>query len=176
MAETMPTGTATVETGEALSLRDLLEKPSTDFPDTPDLPGGKTFFGKLLDMSSGFSRNKGTPHFRFNIRLTDPGKDVPVDWLDNLKKLGLSLGDYNTYQDFYLTPNAMKIFSRFSDSLGFDPNKSTRERFKLDENYNPTAETQDLIRGREVICTTQAKGDNGRVFLNLDRIAGIKRG
>lgn len=160
---------------DTVSLRDLLEAPMSEFPDLPDLPPKKTFYGKLAGMSSGHSSQKGTPLFHVEVRLTDAGNDVPPAWLEELKRLGLSLSDYSPFRDFFLTPGSMKFFRRFSDSLGFDPNKNVRENFKLDENYNPTAETQDLIRGRDVLCITQAAGDNGRVFLNLDSIAGVKR-
>lgn len=160
---------------DTLSLRDLLEKPMSEFPDLPDLPAKKSFFGKLRAMSAGHTRTQGLPLYHIEVQLIDPGKDVPQTWLDDLKKAGFTLGDYNVYRDFVLSPNAMKFFRRFSDSIGMDPNKSTRENYKLDENYNPTTETQDVIRGKDVLCITQDAGDNGRVYFNLDSIMGVKK-
>jgi len=159
-----------------VDLRDLLNKPLSDFPDLPDLPGGKYFYGKLIGMTAGHSQQKQTPYFRFAVRLTDPGKDVTAAELQKIADGGFSLADYQVYSDFYLTPGAMRMFRRFLTSLGFPESASFMEALSLDsESGNPTSETIDKIRGLDVLCKTQAPADNGRVYSNLDTISGVKR-
>ena len=156
---------------ETVDFRDLLNKPLSDFPDRPQLPGAKTFYGKLLGIEGGHSKNKGTPYFRFHVRLTDPGDDAK----EGTKKIvdaGFSLADYQVYSDFYITPNAMVMLRRFLTSLGFSQDASFSENLKLDPNGNPTAKTVEVIRGLDIVCRTQAADDQGRVFQNLDMIAG----
>jgi len=161
---------------DALDLRELLGKPSAEYPDLPDLPPTATFYGKLINVETGLSQKKGTPYFRFNVRLTDPGKDVPEASLDSVKASGFSLADFNVYADMWLTANAMRQFRRFLDSLGFPTNVRMDEMLKLNpENFNPTDETQELFRGRDVLVRTGAMSERGTVFRNLDSIAGIKR-
>lgn len=160
---------------DVLDLRDLLSKPGSDFPDLPDLPPAKTFFGKLLGVTADHSSVKKTPFFRFDIRLTDPGADVTEADLKPVKEGGFSLADYTFNADFYLTPNAMKMLRRFNDSLGFPSNVPIAELMKLDDNCNPTQETQELYRGRDVIVRTGPKDDKGRVYNRADSCAGTKR-
>lgn len=161
---------------DALNLRELLGKPASDFPDLPDLPAKKTFYGKLIGIGADTSSQKQTPLFRASVRLTDPGKDVTEDDLKAMREGGFSLADYETFAEFYLTPNAMKIFRRFLESLNFPMNVRLAEMLKLNpENLNPTDETQELFRGRDVICRTGDKDDKGRVYRRLDSIAGVKR-
>ncbi len=164
------------DNNDALDLRELLNKPAGDFPDLPDLPPAKTFYGKIIGMVPGLSTQKQTPYFEFKVRLTDPGEDVDKREMDKIREAGFSLADYDTIAQFYLTPNAMKMFRRFQESLGLPINVPIVEVWKLDpQTLNPTDETQDLIRGRDVICRTGAKDDKGRVYRRLDSIAGIKR-
>jgi len=156
---------------EPMDLRDLLDAPGTSFPDRPSLPGSKTFYGKLLSVEATHSQVKGTPAFRFNVRLTDPGSDVPKPALDAITGAGFNLSDYQVYYDFWLTPGSMSMLWRFLEGGGFDRNKGLREQMKLDDSYNPTADTNDLFRGMDIICRTQQANDQGRVFSNLDMIA-----
>lgn len=163
------------DASDPIDLRDLLNKPLGDYPDRPNLPGAKTFFGKLVKVETDHSRQKKTPLFRFFARLTDPGKDVTQAEMKAVADAGFSLADYEVFAEYYVTPNAMPIFRRFVESLGFPPNVTFVESLKLDENCNPTQETQELIRGKDVICRTQAPDDQGRVFARLDSIQGTKR-
>lgn len=160
---------------DPIDLRDLLNKPASDFPDMPDLPGAKTFYGKLIDVVADHSRQKQTPLFRFGVRLTDPGSDVTEAELAKIKDAGFSLADYQYSADFYLTPNAMRMFRRFTESLGFPTNVPFAEMLKLDDNCNPTEATKELIRGRDVIVRTPPMDDKGRVYNRADSIAGVKR-
>lgn len=163
-----------------VDFRDLLNQPMSDFPDLPDLAPGKTYYGKLIGMSAGASRQKQTPLFHFDVRLTDPGPDVPKESLDKLSEGGFSLADYTVGADFYLTTNAMKMLRRFITSLGFSPNVSFAEALHLAETGEPTAETQDILRGKDVIIKTPPMNEQGRVYANNvasdGTIGGINRG
>ena len=158
-----------------IDLRDLLSKPMSDFPDLPDLPSAKHFYGKILQMTSGHSTQKKTPFYQFDVRLTDPGEDVTPAELKKIADAGFSLSDYQVYAQLYLTPNTMRQLRRFVQSLGFPPNISFVENLKLDEGCNPTSETQDVVRGLDVLVKTQSMAENGRVYNNLDQIAGVAK-
>lgn len=159
-----------------VDFRDLLSQPASNFPDLPELPAQKHFFGKILGISAGHSSQKKTPLFHVSARLTDPGKDVEKETLDKIANAGFSLSDYEVGADFYLTPNAMKMFRRFTESLGFNPNVSFMESLKLAQDGNPTNETQELLRGMDVMIQTPAPADNGRVYAqNGCAISGVKR-
>src|SRR5215471_14350638 len=164
---------------DVVDFRDLLNQPMSDFPDLPDLPAGKTFYGKLIQMTAGSSRNKGTPLFHFDVRLTDPGQDVPKESLAKITDAGFSLADYTVGADFYLTQNAMKMLRRFVSSIGFSPNVSFTEALHLAEDGTPTSETQDAIRGIDVMIKTPPLTDTGRVYTNNvasdGMITGTKR-
>ena len=162
---------------ETVDLRDLLNKPLSDFPDLPDLPAGKHFYGKLIGIKADHSRDKKTPFFNFSVRLTDPGEDVTDVEKNAITNAGFSLADYQCGANFYLTPNAMRILRRFLSSLGFPDSASFREALSLDpETGNPTPESVEKIRGLDVLVKLPAAGDNGRVYLqNVDRIDGVKR-
>lgn len=161
---------------DPVDLRDLLDKTSLDFPDRPNLPGSKYFYGRLVKMSSILSTKKETPGYQFDIRITDPGKDVsPVD-MAAIRDAGFTLADYDCNTTLWLTKAAMPRMRRFLDSLGFDPNKTFREKLALDEKFNPTDRSQELIRGKEIMFQTPAADDQGRVFLNgVDNVTGIKK-
>lgn len=159
---------------EAVDFRDLLSKPLGDFPDRPNLPGAKTFYGKLVSLSAGLSKAKGTPFFRFDVRLTDGGQDVKPTDLEPLVKGGFSLADYETFAEFYLTNGAMPMLRRFLQSIGFAEGTTFKEALRLSDNYEPTPESQEAIRGIDVICRTQAPDDQGRVFNRLDSLMGRK--
>src|SRR5215469_5728035 len=105
---------------ETLNLADLLDVPLSNFKDRPEFPPQKTFYGKLIGMTEGASEQKETPYYLFDVRLTDPGADVPASFTKTLNDSGFSLGDYKCGARFYLTPNAMLFFKRFLLSLGFD--------------------------------------------------------
>src|ERR1051325_4455425 len=158
-----------------VDLQDLLNKPMSEYPDMPNLPGAKHFYGKITGVLAGNSRQKGTPYYRFQVRLTDPGDDVTKEELDKIANAGFSLSDYEVYADMWLTPNSMRMLRRFVESLGFPPNASFRENLKLDDAGMPTAETLEAVRGLDVFCRTQAADDNGRVYSNLDTISGVKK-
>lgn len=153
-------------TDDVADFRELLNQPMSDFPDLPDLPPSVTFFGKLIGMGAGFSSQKKTPLFHFDVRLTDPGKDVPPDALKKITDAGFSLADYTVGADFYLTKNAMKMFRRFVTSLGFSVNASFRDALYLAEDGSPTSETQERVRGLDVIIKTPPMTENGRVYTN----------
>jgi hypothetical protein len=164
-----------VETGgnDPVNLIELLNKPMSDFPDLPNLPGQKWFYGKLTGVAASHSRQKQTPLYDFGIRITDPGKDVTTADLAVITSKGFSLADYEAHALFYVTPNAMKMLRRFLTSLGFAESVSFVEALGLDQNGNPTAATQEKIRGRDVIFRTPAADDQKRVFLsNVDMISG----
>ncbi len=166
------------DNNETVDFRDLLRKPKSEFPDMPDLPAKKTFYGKLIKMTAGHSKNKGTPLFHFDVRLTDPGKDVTSSDMDKISKAGFSLADYPAGVDFYLVPGfPMRLIRRFINTLGFgNDSTSIFEDLKLDENCNPTDQTQDLLRGLDVMVITPAANDRGSVFVgNCDQIAGVQR-
>lgn len=160
---------------EPTDFRDLLSKPLADFPDRPNLPGNKHFFGKLIGMSAGHSTNKGTPLYKFDVRLTDPGEDVRPEEIKKITDAGFNLADYQVFSNFYLTPNAMVMFRRFLISLGFNEASSFKENLSLADTGEPTAETIDKIRGLDVLVKTQPADENGRVFQTLDSIVGVKR-
>jgi len=165
---------------ETLDLRELLGKSLADFPTLPDLPEKKTFYGRITGISAGNSTKKGTPYFDIGVRLTDPGKDVTEKDMADIKAKGFSLTDYDTYARFYLTQGGishpMYGLRPFMESLGFASNVRLDELLRLDpENFNPTEETQELLRGREVICRTDAANEDGKVFRQLNLVAGIKR-
>jgi len=151
---------------DVVDFRDLLRQPMSDFPDLPDLPPTSHFYGKLISMNAGASRQKQTPLFHFDVRLTDPGEDVPKEFLQKLSDNGFSLADYTCGADFYLLQTTMKILRRFVTSLGFSPNVSFHECLHLAEDGTPTNETQDIIRGRDVMIKTPPMTDQGRVFAN----------
>jgi hypothetical protein len=163
-----------------VDFRDLLKQPMSDFPDMPDLPPAKTFYGKLIGMNADASSVKGTPFFHFDVRLTDPGKDVDEAMLKKIVDAGFSLADYTVGANFYLTPRAMTMFRRFVTSLGFSPNISFHEALRLnDETGEPTAETLEVIRGLDVMIKTPPMAENGRVYANNvtsdGMISGTKR-
>jgi hypothetical protein len=165
---------------QVVDFRELLNKPMSDFPDMPDLPAGKTFYGKLVGMTADQSRNKGTPFFHFDIRLTDPGKDVDEASLKKLSDAGFSLADYTVGANFYLTQRAMTMFRRFVTSCGFSPNVSFTEALKLNQDTGePTPETIDVIRGIDVMIKTPPMQENGRVYTQNvtsdGMITGVKR-
>lgn len=156
-------------------LLELLKKPMSDFPNLPGLPPKKHFYGKLLSVTAGVSSQKGTPFYAFNIRITDPGKDVTAAELSAITTAGFSLADYEAAGNFYLTLKALPMLREFLDSLGFNSNVSFYDALKLDEVGNPTADTQDAIRGLDVMFRTPAAGDSGRVYLlGVENLKGIK--
>jgi len=162
------------DSGDALDLQELLNKTSGDFPDLPDLPPKKTFYGKLTgEVTAGRSRERQTPYYNFKVRLTDRGKDVTDAEMAVIAAAGFNLGDYPAGVNFYLTPGAMPMFRRFCDSIGLDPNKTFREKLRVDANGVPTQETTEIIRGIDVTCITPEKGNNGRVYVaNMDQVGG----
>lgn len=159
---------------DPINLIELLNKPLSDFPDLPNLPGQKWFYGKLTGVEAQHSRQKQTPFYHFSIRITDPGKDVTQAELAAITNAGFSLADYEAGANFYVTPNAMKMLRRFLSSLGFPENASFVEALALDpETGNPTAATQEKIRGRDVMFRTPQADDQKRVYLNnVDMISG----
>ena len=159
-----------------LDIRDLLSKPLSDFPDRPNLPGGRHFYGKLTSFAATFSKTKKTPGYHVGIRLTDPGADVTKAELDVISNAGFAVGDYEVGSDFWLTPGSMVFLRRFLVSLGFPESASFVENLGLDNDGNPTPATQDKIRGLDVIVATPPADDQGRVFTNnLDSVVGVKR-
>ena len=155
-------------------LLELLKKPMSEFPDLPNLPSKKHFYGKLTGMTSGHSSQKGTPFYNFKIRVTDAGKDVTPAELKVVTDAGFSLADYEVGANFYLTQSALKMLRAFLTSLGFPPNVSFYDNLKLDDVGNPTDDTQDAIRGKDVMFAVPAPGDNGRVYLgNVDNLIGV---
>ncbi len=165
------------DTSDVLDLRGLLTKPLGDYPDLPDLPAAKHFYGKIISVSADLSSKKQTPLFHFPVRLTDQGDDVTEEEMKKIRENGFSLADYSVFADFYLTPNAMKMLRRFCEGFGLPTNVPVFESMKLDpQTLNPTEATQELFRGRDVLCRTGAKDQNGRVYLRLDSIAAVKRG
>ncbi len=159
-----------------VDLRDLLDKPGTDFPDRPNLPGGRYFYGRLIGIEAGHSKNKQTPLFHFDVRLTDAGKDVLSEEMEKVTSAGYSLADFRCGRDFYLTPNAMPMLWGFLESLGFQRTSGLRDTLSLDRDGLPTSATVDKIRGRDVLIKTPPADDRGRVFINnVDSIAGIQR-
>lgn len=158
---------------DAVDFRDLLQKPLGDFPDRPNLPGAKTFYGKLISLTAGVEKT-GTPYFRFDGRLTDGGQDVKKTDLDALAAAGFSLADYEVYGKFWLTLNAMPMLRRFLESLGFNGSQSFAEALKLNEQGEPTVESQEVVRGLDFIGRTQPADAQGRVFSSLDMMMGTK--
>lgn len=158
-----------------IDFHDLLDAPLSDFPDRPSLPALALFKGKLIGVTAGKSSQKKTPFLRFNVRLTEAGRDVPASRMKAIADAGFSLSDYETWGEFYLTKAAMPMLRTFMETLGFSTSMSTKEQLKLNENYAPTDESQDAIRGLDVICTTQEAGDNGRVFGRLANITGTAK-
>lgn len=155
---------------------DLLKQPPSAHPDRPNLPGAKTFYGKIASMEADSSTVKHTPLYRFRCRLTDPGPDVTPEELRAITSSGFNLGDYDVFMEFYITPNAMPIFRRFYQSIGFSDSVPYMSGLKLgEEDGIPTAETQEVIRGIDVVVRTQAADDKGRVYARLDSMAGVKR-
>src|SRR5215467_7726930 len=132
-------------------LLELLKKPMSEFPDLPQLPAKKHFYGKLLGVTAGLSSQKQTPYYNFKIRVTDPGKDVTQAELAVVTDAGFSLADYEAGANFYLTQSALKMLRAFLSSLGFPPNVSFYDNLKLDEVGNPTPDTQDAIKGLDVM-------------------------
>lgn len=163
-------------TSDPINLQELLDSHDSDYPDRPELPEKKTFFGALTgEIRADLSKNKGTPFYHIGIRLTDPGKDVSASELSAITNAGFNLSDYEAGVDFYLTPKSMVMFRRFCESIGLDPNLSYREKLKLDERGNPTNETVEVLRDIPVVCRTPARGDNGRVYIqNMDMVSGVK--
>lgn len=161
---------------ETFDYRELLKQPMSNFPDRPNLPGNKTFYGKLIGMSATVSAVKGTPGLHLDIKLTDPGSDVPREEMDMIAAAGFSLADYSVGKNFWITSNSMIFLRRFLVSLGFPENASFAETLKLDENGIPTAETQDVIRGLDVAVVTPFADEQGRVFLNnVENVTGMRR-
>lgn len=161
---------------ETVDLRELLSRPMSDFPDLPDLPPRKDFFGKITGIQSKLSTQKQTPFFQIDAKLTDPGPNVTDADLKAIKDGGFSLGDYTVNANFYLTPNAIRMFRRFLTSIGFAENLNFVTALKLDENLNPTEETMKVLVGRDVVCRTQAADQaSGRVYNNLDMMSGVQK-
>lgn len=161
---------------DTIDLRDLLNRPLSDFPDRPNLPGGKHFYGKITNFAATHSRVKGTPGYHVGVRITDPGQDVTEAEKTKIADAGFSLADYEAGSDFWLTPNSMVFLRRFMNSLGFPEGASLTQALSLDENGNPTPETIDKLRGLDVLIKTPPADDQGRVFLNnVDTISGVKR-
>lgn len=160
-----------------INLQELLDTTDSDYPDRPELPEKKTFFGKLTgEIKADVSKEKKTPFYHLGIRLTDPGKDVTPDEMKAITDAGFNLSDYDAGADYYLTPKSMVMFRRFCQSIGLDPNKTYREKLKLDTNGNPTSETVEILRGIDVMCQTPPKGDNGRVYIaNMNMVSGVKK-
>lgn len=161
---------------DPVDLQELLNAPGTEFPDRPNLPGNRYVYGKLVSMQAMNSRNKGTPGYHFDVRLTDPGDD----WTDADKKAlhdaGFSLADYQAGLDFWLTKNAMSMLWRFLESIGFDRSLGLRQTLSLDEKGLPTATTIEKIRGIDIVAKTPMADERGRVFLNnLENAGGTKK-
>lgn len=172
---------------DVLDLRDLLDRPLSDFPDRPNLPGGKHFYGKLAGLeASRETSEKATPFLRFTGRLTDPGEDVPKDEMAKLREMGFALSDYEFGRKFHITPGAMPFLRRFLVSLGASENVSFVKILALSPDYHPanpetyaraiTSQSIENIRGRDVLIKTPMPyGENRVVFLNnVDEIIGIK--
>lgn len=158
---------------EALDIRELLDAPLSNFPDLPNLPGGKWFHATIIGMEAGRSTVKGTPFFRFPCRITEPGKDVTEAEMQKVKDAGVSLADYNAGADFYLTKDAMRMFRRFLTSTGVPENVSVREALKLGTDINNpiTPETIELVKGTPVMVKTPLPDGQGRVFTrNIEMI------
>ncbi len=161
-------------TEETLDMRDLLHSPLSDFPDRPSLPAKALFYGKLIGLGADRSSQKQTPFLKFSVRLTEPGREVPLSAMNAIETGGFSLSDYDVWAEFYITKPAMPMLRGFLDSIGLG-GKSFVEALKLDpETCVPTAESQDVVRGIDVVCYTPEKGDNGRVYGKLAMIAGRK--
>lgn len=161
---------------DTFNIGDLLDKPMSDFPDRPNLPGAKHFYGKITNFATTFSKVKKTPGYHVTVRLTDPGEDVTKAELDAIAAAGFNIGDYEAGADFWLTPNSGTFLRRFVASLGFPEGTSFRENLSLDGDYNPTPETIEKLRGLDVIVKTPAPNENGVVFIqNVETIAGVKR-
>lgn len=162
---------------DPIDLQALLDTTDSDYPDRPDLPEKKTFFGRLTgEIKADLSKEKKTPFYHLGIALTDPGKDVTPVEMKVITDAGFNLSDYEAGVDFYLTPKSMVMFRRFCQSIGLDPNKTYREKLKLDQYGNPTQDTVEILRGIDVICQTPEKGTTGRVYIqNMNMVAGRKQ-
>lgn len=161
---------------------DFLSRPMSEFPDKPNLPANKHFYGKLVSLEMAQARNeRKTPMYRFRIQITDPSPDVPRDWLDQIKNLGFSLSDFIVTADFFATFEARQFLKRFVISLGFAENVNVGHALRLSMTGGtagmPTEESQEAIRGLEVYFQTRAPDEKGRVFNNVDStaISGAKR-
>ena len=155
-----------------VDLGELLRKPVSSFQRV-DLPAGVWFHGKLVSMEADVARNeKRTPFYRFHMRITEPGKDVPKKWLDELAATEFSLSDYDVISDFYLTGRALSALSNFVVSIGYSPNVNVFDVFKLDSDFKPTPETQEVIRGVDVMFRFEAAPD-GRVYPRASSFGGI---
>ena len=156
---------------------ELLHKPMSDFPDRPNFPGDSYFFGKLIGVAAARSSKQETPFFNFEIRPTEPGKDVPASALQPIIDGGFTLADYTAEAQFYITPKAMTMFRRFLTSIGFPESTPFFEALALNpETGEPTEETQERIRGKKVMFKTQSPfGDQKIVFLSkVASIVGVK--
>ena len=162
---------------DPINIQELLNSTSADYPDRPSLPEKRTFFGQLTgEIKADRSREKQTPFYHIGLRLTDAGKDVTQTDLAAITAAGFGLPDYECGVNFYLTPGAMPMLHRFCDSLGLDPNKSLREKLKLDSDGNPTQDTVEVLKGLPIMCRTPEKGTNGRVYAqNMDMVAGTAK-
>lgn len=159
---------------EVVDFKELLQSPLSDFPDRPSLPAKSLFYGKLIGLGAGRSSQKQTPFLQFNVRLEEPGREVPPSALNSIQAAGFSLADYDAWSEFYITKSAMPMLRGFMDSIGLG-GKSFVEALKLDpETCAPTQESQDVVRGIDVVCYTGEKGENGRVYGRLANIAGRK--
>jgi hypothetical protein len=148
----------------------------SDFPDLPDLPEKSDFFGKIVGIQSKLSTQKQTPFFQIDAKLSDPGPNVSQAALKPIADGGFSLSDYTVNANFYLTPNAIRMFRRFLTSIGFAENLNFIVALKLDENLNPTPATLETLVGIDVVCRTQARdAASGRVYNNLDQMVGVKK-
>ncbi len=157
---------------------ELLAEPMDNFVRKPNLPGEKTFFGKILRIEAGKGRPPNEyPLYRLQVRLTDPGPDVPKESIKALAEAGYNLTDFEVYRDFYLNSrNALAFLTEFVKTLGFPTNIDIFTALKIDRVSGlPTAETQTLLQGRDVVCTTGKANEKGQVWPNLDSVAGVQR-
>lgn len=170
-----------------INLRELLERPIGDFPMRPQLPGKRTFFGKITGLEASCETNqKQTPFLRFSARLTEPGKDVTAQDLEAILSSGFNLADYNVGRKFHISPTALPFLRQFLLSVGCPIGVGFIDFLALSREYDPldpvtykdavTPETIDRIRGLDIMIQTPAPDDKGRVFANnVDVFTGVTR-
>jgi hypothetical protein len=157
---------------------ELLAEPLSNFVRKPNLPGEKTFFGKILRIEAGKGRPPNEyPLYRVHVRLTDPGPDVSKETINALREAGYNLGDFEVYRDFYLNSRGSLAFLKdFVETLGFPTNVDVFTVLKIDRQTGlPTPETQTLLQGRDVVGMTGPANEKGQVWPNLNSLAGVKR-